>query len=58
MAYSFHTGSKEIKLFEDYESASRKVLLPVESILQNAKQLEYLRARLSSGSKACIICTL
>jgi hypothetical protein len=27
----------------DYESVTQKVLLPAESILQNAKQLQYTR---------------
>jgi hypothetical protein len=41
MPYSFQTRNNKIKLLTEYESLTQKVLLPVESILQNVKQLEH-----------------
>jgi hypothetical protein len=37
VACNFQSGSNKIKLLTEYESVTRKVLLPMESILQNAK---------------------
>jgi hypothetical protein len=45
VAYNFQTGKNEIKLMTEYESVTQKVLLLIESILQDAKQLQ--NARLS-----------
>jgi hypothetical protein len=41
VAYNFQTGYDKIKLFKEYESVLKKVLLRIESILQNAKQLQH-----------------
>jgi hypothetical protein len=43
MAYNFQTRNKKIKLLMEYESVTQKVLIPLESILQNAKQLQHER---------------
>jgi hypothetical protein len=43
MVYNFQTGNNKIKLLMEYESATQIVLLYVESILQNAKQLQCAR---------------
>jgi hypothetical protein len=43
VAYNFQTGNNKIKLLAEYESVSQKDLLLVESILQNAKQLQHGR---------------
>jgi hypothetical protein len=40
VAYNFQIGNNKIKLLAEYESVTQEVLLPVESILQNAKQLQ------------------
>jgi hypothetical protein len=40
VAYNFQTGKN--KLLVEYESVTEKVLLPAESVLQNAKQLQKL----------------
>jgi hypothetical protein len=45
MAYKFQMENNKIKLLMEYESATQKVLLSVESILQNAKRLQ--RAHIS-----------
>jgi hypothetical protein len=37
MAYNFQTRNNKIKLLTEYESVTQKVLLPLESMLQNAK---------------------
>jgi hypothetical protein len=42
MAYNFQAGNK-IKLLTEYESATQKILLLMESMLQNAKQLQHAR---------------
>jgi serine/threonine protein kinase len=41
--YNFKTGNNNIKLLTEYESVIQKVLLPIESVLQNAKQLQHAR---------------
>jgi hypothetical protein len=43
VAYNFQTGNNRIKLLTEYESVTQKVVSPVESILQNAKQLQHAR---------------
>jgi hypothetical protein len=37
MAYDFQIGNNKIKLLTEYESVTQKVLIFLESILQNAK---------------------
>jgi hypothetical protein len=39
--YNFHAGNNKIKLLTEYESLTQKVVLLIESILQNAKQLHH-----------------
>jgi hypothetical protein len=52
--FNFQTGNKKIKLLTEYESVTKKkVLLPVESTLQNAKQLQH--ARLSCHVSSFIV---
>jgi hypothetical protein len=41
MAYNFQTRNNKIKLVTEYGSVTQKVLIPLESILQNAKQLQH-----------------
>jgi hypothetical protein len=41
VAYKFQTGNNKIKLLAEYESVTQNVLLAVESILHNAKQLQH-----------------
>jgi hypothetical protein len=41
MAYNFQTRNNKIKLLTEYESVTQKVLISLESILQNAKQLQH-----------------
>jgi hypothetical protein len=41
VAYTFQTGNNKIKLLMEYENVTKKVLLPMESIPQNAKQLQH-----------------
>jgi hypothetical protein len=43
MAYSFQIGKNGIKLLMEYENVTQKVLLFIESIPQNAKQLQHAR---------------
>jgi hypothetical protein len=43
LAYNFHTWNDKINLLTKYENVVRKVVLPIESILQNARQLEHAR---------------
>jgi hypothetical protein len=43
VACNFQTGKNQTKLLTEYESVTQKVLLPIESMLQNAKQLEHAR---------------
>jgi hypothetical protein len=43
MASNIQTGESKIKLLTEYESVTQTVLLPVESMLQNAKQLQHVR---------------
>jgi hypothetical protein len=45
VAYNSQIGRDIIKLLMEYKNKTQKVLLHVESVLQNAKQLQ--RARLS-----------
>jgi hypothetical protein len=40
VAYNFQIGSNKIKPLTEYESVIQTVLLSIESILQNAKQLQ------------------
>jgi hypothetical protein len=40
MAYNFQTGKNKIKLLTKYESVTQEVLVPVESLLQNPKELQ------------------
>jgi hypothetical protein len=53
VAYNFQTGNNNIKLNTEYESVIQKALLRLESILQNATQLQHVRlswqVRCSSG---------
>jgi hypothetical protein len=42
VAYNFQNGNKKIKLLMEYESVTQKVLLRLESILQNAKRLQHV----------------
>jgi hypothetical protein len=44
VAYNFQTGKKKIKLLMEYESVTQKVLLPLESMLHNAKKNFNMRA--------------
>jgi hypothetical protein len=41
MAYTFQTGNNKIKLLKEYESVTQEVLLLIETILQNAEQLQH-----------------
>jgi hypothetical protein len=43
VAYNFQTGNNKIKLLKEYESVTQKVLLHIESILRNAKELQHAR---------------
>jgi hypothetical protein len=43
LAYNFQTGNNKIKLHTEYESVTQKVLLSLESMLQNGKQLQHAR---------------
>jgi hypothetical protein len=43
MSYNFQIGNNKIKLLTEYETVTQKVLLLIESILQNAKQLQHAR---------------
>jgi hypothetical protein len=43
VAYNFQTGHNKIKLRMEYESVTQKALLFIDSMLQNAKQLQYAR---------------
>jgi hypothetical protein len=43
VAYNFETGSNKIKLLTEYESATQRVLLFIEPILQTAEQLQHAR---------------
>jgi hypothetical protein len=38
VAYNFQIGNNKINLLKEYESVTQKVLLPVESTLENAKK--------------------
>jgi hypothetical protein len=40
MAYNFQIRNNKIKLLTEYESVTQKVVISLESILQNAKQLQ------------------
>jgi hypothetical protein len=40
VAYNFQIGGNRIKLLTEYESENQKVLLLLESILRNVKQLQ------------------
>jgi hypothetical protein len=41
MAYDFQTGNNKINLLMEYESVTQKVLLYIESVLQNVKKLQH-----------------
>jgi hypothetical protein len=41
VAYNFRIENNEIKLLTEYENATRNVLLSIEAMLQNAKQLQH-----------------
>jgi hypothetical protein len=43
VTYNFQTGKNKIKLLREYESVTQKVLSCIDSMLQNAKQLQYSR---------------
>jgi hypothetical protein len=43
VAYNFQTGNNTIKLLTEYESTTQNILLLIESLLQNAKQLQHAR---------------
>jgi hypothetical protein len=43
VAYNFQTGNNKIKLITEYESVTQKFLVPLESVLQNAKQVQHAR---------------
>jgi hypothetical protein len=43
VAYNIQTGNNKIKLLMEYESVTQKVLLFIESMLQNAKKIQYAR---------------
>jgi hypothetical protein len=45
MAYNFQAGNNKTKLPTEYESVPQKFLLPIETILQNAKQLQHAHLR-------------
>jgi hypothetical protein len=40
MAYNFQNGNNKIKLLKEYESVTQTVLLLVQSVMQNAKQVQ------------------
>jgi hypothetical protein len=42
VACNFQNGKYKIKLLAEYESLTQQVLLFVESVLQNAKQLQHM----------------
>jgi hypothetical protein len=41
MACNFQTGKNKIELVTEYESVTDKIVLLIESILQNTKQLQH-----------------
>jgi hypothetical protein len=41
MAYTIQTERNKIELLTEYESVTQQVLLFIESMLRNAKQLQY-----------------
>jgi hypothetical protein len=41
VTYNFQIEDNKIKLFMEYENITQKVLLSIESMLQNAKQLQH-----------------
>jgi hypothetical protein len=43
MTYNFQIENNKIKLLNEYEIVTQKVLLLIESIPQNAKQLQHMR---------------
>jgi hypothetical protein len=43
VAYNFQIGKNKINLLTKYESVTKKVLLFIESMLQNTKQLQQAR---------------
>jgi hypothetical protein len=43
VGYHFQTRNNKVKLLTEYESVNQKVLISIESILQNAKQLQHAR---------------
>jgi hypothetical protein len=62
VAYNFQTRNNKIKLLTEYESVTQKVLIPLKSILQNAKQLQHARlswhVRCPSGVTVSIAATI
>jgi hypothetical protein len=49
VVYNIQTGNSKIKLFSEYESVTQKVLMAIESILQNCKQLQHARLSWNVG---------
>jgi hypothetical protein len=43
MAYNFQTKGNKIKLLKEYEIETQQVSLTVQSILQDAKELQHTR---------------
>jgi hypothetical protein len=43
VAYNFQAAKNKIKLLTEYENVTQKILSVIESILQNAKQLQHAR---------------
>jgi hypothetical protein len=43
VAGNLQTKNNKIKLLTEYENVTQKVLLFIESVLQNAKQLQHAR---------------
>jgi hypothetical protein len=41
VASNFQTGNNNVNLFAEYESVTQKVILLIESVLQNAKKLQH-----------------
>jgi hypothetical protein len=54
VAFNFQTGNNRIKLLTGYERVTQKVLWLIESILQNAKQLQHTRLSLHLRSASGI----
>jgi hypothetical protein len=41
VSYNFQTRNIKTKLLTEYENVTQKVLLVIDSVLQNAKQLQH-----------------